>query len=143
MSAIHRAAFRDGETWGADTIRALLDRPGTVAVARAPDGFALLQVLPPDAELLTIAVAPAAQGLGVGSGLLRDIRARLDAAGCTALHLEVAADNAPARALYARADFVETGRRRGYYARTGAAAADALVLTLSLPAQQSGKGPMP
>jgi ribosomal-protein-alanine N-acetyltransferase len=44
------------------------------------------------------------------------------------MFLEVAADNAAARSLYAAAEFVEVGRRRRYYA----GGADALVLRRKL-----------
>ena len=42
-------------------------------------------------------------------------------------YLEVAVGNAPARALYAGADFRQTGLRRKYYRETGE---DALVMML-------------
>lgn len=137
MAEIHAAAFAGGETWDAATIGALLARPGTLAVTRGPDAFALLQAVPPEAELLTIAVNPDVQGAGLGRALLTEAMEAAARAGCTTLFLEVADDNAPARALYGHAGFVETGRRRGYYARPGGARADALILA----AQLSGSGP--
>jgi ribosomal-protein-alanine N-acetyltransferase len=42
--------------------------------------------------------------------------------------LEVAADNMPARALYARADYAESGLRRGYYQHPDGTRTDALIL---------------
>ena len=45
--------------------------------------------------------------------------------------LEVAEDNAAARALYAKLGFQEIGRRRAYYKRPGGAV-DALTLGLEL-----------
>jgi [ribosomal protein S18]-alanine N-acetyltransferase len=137
MAEIHAAAFAGGETWDEAMLTALLARPGTLAVADGPDAFALLQVIPPEAELLTIAVHPQAQGRGLGRTLMAGAMAAAGRAGCTILHLEVAADNAPARALYAGAGLVETGRRRGYYARPAGARSDALILS----AQLSGSGP--
>jgi len=44
------------------------------------------------------------------------------------IHLEVAEDNEPARALYGRFGFTPAGRRKSYYAN----GADALTLTLDL-----------
>jgi len=49
------------------------------------------------------------------------------------MHLEVAADNAPAAGLYEAAGFVESGRRPGYYRRGNAPAVEARVLSCSLP----------
>jgi ribosomal-protein-alanine N-acetyltransferase len=141
MAEVHAAAFASGETWNEAAIRSLLDRPGTCPVALPPEAFALLQILPPEAELLTIAVHPDAQGRGMGRRLLSDALSVAAAAGCDVLHLEVASDNVAARALYDRAGFAETGRRRGYYARPGATPADALTMAVSLPAQQSGSRP--
>jgi ribosomal-protein-alanine N-acetyltransferase len=138
MAAIHAAAFTGDETWDREAIRRLLDRPGTLPVIHGPNAFGLLQILPPEAELLTIAVHPSTQGAGLGRALLDRLIAEVRAQGCTSLHLEVAADNASALALYARAGFSETGRRRGYYIRPTGTRADALTMALSLAAQHSG-----
>jgi ribosomal-protein-alanine N-acetyltransferase len=137
IAAIHAAAFEGSEAWDGAAIRQLLDRPGTLAVTRRPHAFALLQILPPDAELLTIAVHPSAQGGGLGAALLDRLIAQARMKDCNKLYLEVAADNAPALALYARAGFSETGRRRGYYTRASGTRADALTMALSLDAQHS------
>jgi ribosomal-protein-alanine N-acetyltransferase len=140
MAAIHAAAFADrGQVWPEAEIKALLDRPIIRAVPQGRDGFALLQILPPEAEILTLAVDPAAQGHGQGTALLEAAMAQAAQAGAEVMFLEVAADNTAARALYARAGFAQTGRRRGYYARPGGAPVDALTLSRSLAAEKSGK----
>ena len=54
------------------------------------------------------------------------------ARGAVRVFLEVADDNAAARALYARAGFVEAGRRPGYYAGADGERRDALLLALNL-----------
>jgi ribosomal protein S18 acetylase RimI-like enzyme len=51
------------------------------------------------------------------------------------MHLEVAEDNAAARALYAKLGFTQAGRRAGYYVTTGGAK-DAIVLSCTLPRPQ-------
>ena len=69
----------------------------------------------PDADVMTVAVAPWAQGRGVGAQLLRalvDAVAERDAA---QLMLEVRADNVAAQRLYARNGFERIAIRRGYY----------------------------
>lgn len=67
-------------------------------------------------RLYSLAVDPAARGLGVGRSLLDEVLASAAARGSVALHLEVREDNAPARALYLSAGFRETGVAPGYYA---------------------------
>jgi ribosomal-protein-alanine N-acetyltransferase len=53
-------------------------------------------------------------------------------AGAETLFLEVAADNAPAIALYERLDFERIGLRPGYYAHGDHGPVDALVYRLGL-----------
>lgn len=67
------------------------------------------------ADVMTIAVCPAYRGRGVGDALLGELVRRAGARGAEALLLEVRADNAPARALYARHGFEEIAVRRRYY----------------------------
>ena len=92
-----------------------------VAESAAPDGagelagYAGLLVPGPEADVQTIAVAPAAQGRGVGTLLLRALTARAARSGANSLLLEVRADNAPAIALYEREGFERISVRRRYY----------------------------
>ncbi len=95
-----------------------------------------------DAEVMTVGVAPAAQGRGLGRALVDALRTAAGERGAGRLLLEVRADNEPARNLYARLGFEQVGRRAAYY-RTGAGGeggserpgrVDALVLSLRLPA---------
>lgn len=67
------------------------------------------------ADLMTLAVAPQAQGTGLGSQLLRLVVRRSREAGAAYLLLEVRDDNAAAKALYARAGFEVLSVRRRYY----------------------------
>lgn len=68
-----------------------------------------------DADVQTIAVAPSAQGRGVGRALLRALLERARARGASAVLLEVRADNPAAQALYASEGFERIGVRRRYY----------------------------
>lgn len=79
-------------------------------------GFAELQVLFEDAELIDVAVAPAARRQGLGRRLLDAVVVRAVAAGATRLLLEVRRDNTPARMLYESAGFAVCGERHRYYA---------------------------
>lgn len=140
MAEIHSAAFAgQGQIWSEGDFTAFDAAPATHFVHDGEAGFALIRVIAPEAELLTLAVAPAAQGRGIGGRLLADAMALAARNGAETMFLEVAEDNAPARALYRGAGFAETGRRRGYYTRSGAPAVDAIMMTCSCSAEKSGK----
>lgn len=131
LAVIHAAAFP--APWDAAAFEALLEQAG-VFVLEAPDGFILLRAVADEAEILTLAVRPAARRAGLGAGLVEQGAAAAAARGATRLFLEVADDNAPALALYARAGFAEAGRRPAYYARPDGGRQDALILALNLTA---------
>mgnify|MGYP003673786791 FL=1 len=134
LAALHATSFDRG--WTAEALTDLLDQPGVLAIT-GPDGFILVRAVADEAEILTLAVRPEARGRGLGAQLTRDAATAATAAGARRLFLEVAEDNAAARALYRRAGFESVGRRPRYYARQGAPAVDALLLSLNLP------GPLP
>lgn len=133
MAEVHAQAF--DAPWSAPAIAALMAGPGVVAwlvEGAAPVGMGLVRVAAGEAEVLTLGVAPVARRKGVGDALVAAAVVAATARGADSLFLEVAADNAPAQALYAKAGFALAGRRAGYYRRAGGASADALVLRRSL-----------
>lgn len=67
------------------------------------------------ADVMTMAVAPAARGRGLGRRLLEELVARADADHAAYLMLEVRADNEPARRLYEARGFETLTVRRRYY----------------------------
>ncbi|HEX9801516.1 MAG TPA: GNAT family N-acetyltransferase [Thermoanaerobaculia bacterium] len=111
------------DPWSRDEI-ALYLGSGALAGFRlvaAPDdraalAFALFQLLPGEAELLRLGVAPEARGRGRGRRLLAAALEHLRAGGRPVCHLEVRAGNRPARGLYETLGFRLVGRRRAYYA---------------------------
>jgi ribosomal-protein-alanine N-acetyltransferase len=108
-------------------------RRGAGRAGRLRIGFILARTLAGEAEILTLAVAPLARRRGLAKRLVEAAIVQSLAAGADSLFLEVAADNAPAIALYVGAGFETVGRRRGYYASPGGGAAqDALVMRLTL-----------
>ena len=131
LAALHATAF--DAPWTAEALADLLDQSGVLALTR-PDGFILIRIVADEAEVLTLAVKPGARGRGVGRGLTLEAAAVAAAHGVARLFLEVAEDNAPARALYGRVGFAAVGRRPRYYARRAAPPVDALLLSLNLPA---------
>ena len=74
-----------------------------------------------------VAVHPAQQGQGVGRQLMRYALSEAVSAGATHATLEVRDGNLPAIALYQSLGFVQVGRRKRYYKKTGD---DALLMTL-------------
>ena len=125
LAALHRLAFPD--PWSASALADLLAGPGTYAL-KLPDGFILARVAGDEAEILTLAVAPAARGRGQGRALLRAAADHAQATGASTMFLEVGIDNPAALALYAGQGFVPAGQRKGYYNGR-----DALILRSSLP----------
>lgn len=132
LADLHATAF--AAPWDAAAFEALLDQAGVFALEDAA-GFILLRAVADEAEVLTLAVRPAARRFGLGARLVEQAAAAVAACGATRLFLEVADDNAAALALYARAGFTEAGRRPGYYARSDGSRCDALILALNLPAE--------
>ena len=130
LADLHATAFL--APWDAGAFESLLGQPGVFA-HDAPDGFILLRVVADEAEVLTLAVRPAARRRGVGARLVEEGGRLAAARGATRLFLEVAADNDAALALYRRAGFTDAGRRPGYYARPEGGRQDALILALNLP----------
>jgi ribosomal-protein-alanine N-acetyltransferase len=67
------------------------------------------------ADIMTVAVTPAARGRGLGRRLLDELEARAAARRAASVMLEVRADNVAAIGLYERAGYVVVSTRRRYY----------------------------
>lgn len=134
LSALHAASFRRG--WSEDEMERLLLDPAVIAhkasFGRRIAGFILSRCAADEAEILSVAVARARRGSGLGRTLLDLHLRRLAGLGVRTIFLEVDENNAPARRLYDRAGFRQVGRRQGYYAGEGPDAAAALVLRRDL-----------
>jgi ribosomal-protein-alanine N-acetyltransferase len=128
LAGLHAAAFPPAEAWGPDAIALMLEMPGAYGLWRPGAGFVLARAAGGEAEILTLAVAPAARRQGLGTALMGGALAGAASRGAEAMFLEVAAENAAALALYRGLGFAEVGRRRRYYAD----GADALVLRRDL-----------
>jgi ribosomal-protein-alanine N-acetyltransferase len=87
-----------------------------------PQGFLVARPLGPEWELENIAVAAAAGRRGLASRLLREFMDLARNNGAQAIYLEVRESNLPARKLYEKWGFVESGRRPAYYHDPGEAA---------------------
>ncbi len=127
LADIHALAFSSTRAWSAAEFRDLLNQPGMI-LAGDDRTFALLRVTLDEAEILTIATAPAHRRKGLARTTLAQAERAAQMAGATLIFLEVAEDNHAARALYAQAGYAQIGRRPGYYLPKDAAPVAALVL---------------
>jgi len=126
---IEAAAALDAElfgptAWSAETFWSELARPRTRWYTAALDGevltgYAGVMLTDHQADVQTVAVAPAAHRQGLGSRLLEALLAEAADRGAASVLLEVRADNAAAIALYAGHGFERIAVRRGYYQPEG------------------------
>lgn len=131
LARLHQEAFDQGRPWSAEEFAQLLSSPATFLIAEEDRAFALGRAMGGEAELLTLVTAKAHRRFGLARACLAGFEAEARARFAESAFLEVAADNDPARALYARAGYRSVGERPGYYPRaTGAVAA--LVLSKRL-----------
>lgn len=136
--AIMNQAFdpRYGEAWTRNQVLGILAMPGvrlTLAeMAGAAIGFALVRTVLDEAELLLLAVAPAARRRGVGAALLRAVIADSAGRGVALLHLEVRAGNEAIK-LYSKSGFTKVGERRDYYRGSNGQSHSALTLHRKIP----------
>jgi len=129
LAALHAEAF--DAAWDAAAFETLLGQPGVFAIGNV-DGFILCRIVVDEAEVLTLAVRPAARRGGQGRRLTETAAGLAAQGGAETLFLEVAEDNPAAIALYLSAGFTATGRRRGYYARPDGGRSDARLFSLKL-----------
>lgn len=122
LAQTHSAAFGGNGGWQVEDFAAnLSDVFPHVYVFGTDQCFAVVRVLIDEAEILTLATHPDAQGKSRATVMLQDALNALVEMGVQDVFLEVADDNAPARALYARCGFAEFSRRHNYY-KNGATA---------------------
>lgn len=142
IAALEQRAFTT-DRFSARQLRYLITRAQATALvagdAGAPLGYAvtLYRRGSACARLYTIAVAAAARGQGVATALIEALAVAARTRGCTALTLEVRADNGAALELYRKLGFVEAGRLRGYY-EDGAEALRMRLELVNAPAPSAG-----
>jgi ribosomal-protein-alanine N-acetyltransferase len=117
IAAVHGVSFQRG--WGEDEIHRLLIESNVVAhramIGRTLIGFILSRLAAGEAEILSVAIAPAWRGPPMAPPHHDLNRRRLARHGAPSVFLEVGEQNAPAGRLYQGAGFYEVGRRQGYY----------------------------
>lgn len=135
LADLHEKAF--DRPWSPTEFEALFNSPGVFAVLggsgepEAPRGFILCRAIAGEAEILTIAVDPAARRRGWGAALVEMAAGIATEAKAFDLFLEVAADNLAAIGLYKATGFSQVGLRKGYYPHPDGAK-DAVVMRRAL-----------
>lgn len=136
LATCHATLFP--EPWDAASFETMLADPGSTAFAarhgnpQATVGFIVGRLVGDEAEIQTLGVVRDWQRHGVGRRLIEAFSRAVGKAEGKRVFLEVADNNVPALVLYSRLGFKESGRRKGYYQRSGQPSADALVLALAL-----------
>ena len=138
MALLHQEDF--SRPWTAVEFAGLLDQEPVFGFAAReigrpaalPAGFVLARQAAGEAEILTITVARAFRGGGLGWALMDAVLRQLYHQRAEALFLEVDETNLAALALYRRMRFREVARRPAYYAHPGAAPTTALVMRRDL-----------
>jgi ribosomal-protein-alanine N-acetyltransferase len=134
IAALHAASFRRG--WSEQEVEGLLTDRHVIAhramMGASMAAFIMSRLVEDEAEILSVAVAPARQGRGLARNLLNLHLRRLAGLGARAVFLEVDEHNSAAIRLYDRAGFREISRRPNYFPGAGGKAAVALVLRRDL-----------
>ncbi|MCF6304111.1 MAG: ribosomal protein S18-alanine N-acetyltransferase [Rhodobacteraceae bacterium] len=132
MAHIHALCFTTPRPWSAAEFSEMLASP-SVFMLHIADGFALGRLAGPEAELLTIAIHPDAQGKGKGCELLQKFIESIRQNNVSDLFLEVAETNFTAIKLYESAGFATTGRRAAYYKAPSGPKIAAITMKYTLP----------
>lgn len=114
IAALERECFSD--PWSEKSLK---ETPGTMMLVATDNecitGYIITRCVAGEAELFRICVKGEARRKGTGQMLLESGIEAAKAEGAKRLFLEVRSKNAPARGLYIKAGFKETGLRRDYY----------------------------
>jgi len=117
IAELEKLCFSD--PWSENSLRAELENPlGLWLAALCGErliGYIGSELVPDEADLMNLAVAPDVRRQGVAEALLSSMLESLKARGIVSLTLEVRASNRPAAALYEKFGFLQVGRRKNYY----------------------------
>ena len=115
VAALEKLCFSD--PWSTSSIASELDNPLSLWLVWEEDGVAAaylgVQRVPPQADVMNVAVSPALRRRGIARALFAELERRLPE--IDELFLEVRASNSGAIALYRTLGFEQVGRRPNYY----------------------------
>lgn len=131
VAALEKRCFSD--PWSEASIRAELLNPLSTWLVNEEDGevtgYIGAQSVPPEADLMNLAVSPDCRRQKIGAKLLFRMIELLHRQGIESLFLEVRPSNTAAIALYEAFGFEQVGRRQKYYVNP---TEDALILRKEL-----------
>jgi ribosomal-protein-alanine N-acetyltransferase len=131
MSRLHMRCFDD--PWSAVSFRGLLLDPSVLTLGVELEGelaaFVMAQTIAGESDILTVATEPDQRRRGLAATLIGALINRLGERGISRITLDVAEDNAPARALYRGFGFTEDGRRPKYYTAGRDVPVDAVLMS--------------
>lgn len=117
VAELEKICFSD--PWSERSIASELNNPLSLWLIAVVDGrvagYIGSQSVPPEADVMNVAVYPEFRRQGIAEALVRALVAELQTCNHESLTLEVRASNAQAIALYQKLDFVQVGRRPNYY----------------------------
>ena len=115
VAALEKLCFSD--PWSVSSIASELDNPLSLWLVWEEDGAAAaylgVQRVPPQADVMNVAVSPALRRRGIARALFAELERRLPE--IDELFLEVRASNSGEIALYRTLGFEQVGRRPNYY----------------------------
>jgi ribosomal-protein-alanine N-acetyltransferase len=134
MSQLHMRCFDD--PWSAMSFRGLLLDTSVLTLGVELGGdlvaFVMAQTIAGESDILTVATDPDQRRQGLATTLIGALINRLGERGVSRITLDVAEDNAPARALYRNFGFTEDGRRPRYYTTGRDVPVDAVLMSRNM-----------
>ncbi len=132
LAGLHALCFQTPPPWSEADFAGFVSDPLVFLLVEGDAGFLLGRSVADEAELLTLAVSPAARRRGLGRKLVARFLYQARLRGADRAFLEVSASNSAAIALYESAGFERAGQRRGYYRTPAGEHLDALVFARNL-----------
>ena len=126
FAATYALAFPGSRPWAAAEFQSF-ETDRYTQIIGTQDSFLILRIIADEAEIITVATHPDHRRKGLAAQNLQTAIDRCRIENADRLFLEVAADNPAAIALYDSHGFAPIGRRKGYYARAGQPAVDAIL----------------
>ena len=131
IAALEQCCFSD--PWSETSVQQECRNPLSFWLVAVEDGKVVgyigSQSVPPEADVMNLAVAPEYRRKGIGRSLMQALTGFLRTQGIESLFLEVRASNEAAIALYNEFGFSMVGRRKKYYVNP---TEDALILRKEL-----------